>query len=132
MLAQCSSIQAITYTTQVRSSGSQVYVENKNHRAEPDPVLRRAPTLTDEQRQLRVGLRCPLSIRALAGQLEGKTSGKLKIRPSKAQTAVLEKARLQGLISNPHGQTMENLQTLYLAPRCVNQDVSMGVGMTTH
>ena len=57
MLAQCSSIQAVTYITQVRSRGSQVFVGNKNHWAEPDPVLRRAPTLTDEQRQQRVGLR---------------------------------------------------------------------------
>ena len=57
MLAQCSSILALTYTTQVRSSGSQVCVGNRNHRAEPVPVLRRAPTLTDEQRQQRVGLR---------------------------------------------------------------------------
>ena len=56
MLAQCSSILALTYTTQVRSSGSQVCVGNRNHRAEPLPVLRRAPTLTDEQRQQRVGL----------------------------------------------------------------------------
>ena len=43
--------------TQVRSSGSQVFVGNRNHRAEPLPVLRRAPTLTDEQRQQRVGIR---------------------------------------------------------------------------
>ena len=30
---------------------------NRNHSAEPVPVLRRAPTLTDEQRQQRVGSR---------------------------------------------------------------------------
>ena len=57
MLAQSSSAHALTYTTQVRSSGSQVYVGKRNHRAEPLPVLRRAPTLTDEERQQRVGLR---------------------------------------------------------------------------
>ena len=57
MLAQCSSMLTLTYTTQVRSSGSQVCVGNRNHRADPVPVLRRAPTLSDEQRQQRVGLR---------------------------------------------------------------------------
>ena len=57
MLAQNSSFRALTYTTQVRSSGSQVYVGNRNHRAEPLSVLRRAPTLTGEQRQQRVGIR---------------------------------------------------------------------------
>ena len=46
-----------TQTTRVRSSGSQVIVGNRNHRAEPVPVLRRARTLTDEQRQQRVGSR---------------------------------------------------------------------------
>ena len=56
-LARSSSIRALTYTTQVRSSGSQVFVGNRNHRAEPVSVLRRAPTLTDEQRQQRVGSR---------------------------------------------------------------------------
>ena len=55
--AQRSSIRALTYTTQVRSSGSQVFVGYRNHRAEPVAVLRRAPTLTDEQRQQRVGSR---------------------------------------------------------------------------
>ena len=53
--AQRSSIRALTYTTQVRSGGSQVFVGYRNHRAEPVAVLRRAPTLTDEQRQQRVG-----------------------------------------------------------------------------
>ena len=43
MLAHCSTVLALTHTTQVRSSGSQVYVGNRNHRAEPLPVLRRAP-----------------------------------------------------------------------------------------
>ena len=56
-LARSSSIRALTYTTQVRSSGSQVFVGNRNHRAEPVSALRRAPTLTDEQRQQRVGTR---------------------------------------------------------------------------
>ena len=55
--AQRSSIRAPTYTTQVRSSGSQVFVGYGNHRAEPDTVLRRGPTATDEQRQQRVGSR---------------------------------------------------------------------------
>ena len=41
----------------VRNSGSQVFVGNRNHRAEPVPVLRRALTLTDEQGQQHVGLR---------------------------------------------------------------------------
>ena len=68
-------------------------------------MLRRAPTLTDEQRQQRVGSRA-LSVRALAAELEGETPGKLRIRPSKAHPAVPGNARLQGLISNPHGQTM--------------------------
>ena len=57
MLAQSSSIRALTYTTQVRSSGSQVYVGNTNHRVERLLALRRAPTLTDEKRQQRVGIR---------------------------------------------------------------------------
>ena len=52
-----SSTHALTLTIRVRSSGSQVCVGNTNHRAEPVPVLRRAPTLTDEQRQQRVGIR---------------------------------------------------------------------------
>ena len=56
-LAQGSSNRALTYTTQVRSGGSQVFVGYGNHRAEPVAVLRRAPTLTDEQRQQRVGKR---------------------------------------------------------------------------
>ena len=43
--------------TQVKSSGSQVCVGNRSHRAEPIPVLRRAPTLSDEQGQQRVGVR---------------------------------------------------------------------------
>ena len=43
ILARSSSIRALTCTTQVRSSGSQVFVGNRNHRAEPVLVLRRAP-----------------------------------------------------------------------------------------
>ena len=43
ILAQGSFVRALTYTTQVRSGGSQVFVGNRNHRAEPLPVLRRAP-----------------------------------------------------------------------------------------
>ena len=39
ILAQGSSIRALTYTTQVRSSGSQVFVGYRNHRAEPVAVL---------------------------------------------------------------------------------------------
>ena len=70
--------RALTYTTRVRNNGSQVYVGNWNHRAEPDLVLRRAPTLTDEQRQQRVGSRA-LSVQALAA---GETSGKLRARPT--------------------------------------------------
>ena len=35
----------------------QVCVGNRNHRTEPVPVLRRAPTLSDEQRQQSVSLR---------------------------------------------------------------------------
>ena len=57
ILAQGSSNRALTYTTQVRSGGSQVFVGYGNHRAEPVAVLRRAPTLTDEQGQQRVGSR---------------------------------------------------------------------------
>ena len=57
ILAQGSSNRALTYTTQVRSGGSQVFVGYGNHRAEPVAELRRAPTLTDEQRQQRVGIR---------------------------------------------------------------------------
>ena len=57
ILARSSSIGTLTYTTQVRSGGSQVFVGYRNHRAEPVAVLRRAPTLTDEQRQQRVGSR---------------------------------------------------------------------------
>ena len=57
MLAQRSTVRALTYTTQVRSGASQVFVGYRNHRAESVAVLRRAPTLTGEQRQQRVGLR---------------------------------------------------------------------------
>ena len=57
ILAQGSSIRALTHTTQVRSGGSQVFVGYGNHRAEPVAVLKRAPTLSDEQRQQRVGSR---------------------------------------------------------------------------
>ena len=42
-LTWSSSIRTHTSATQVRSSGSQVYVGNRNHRAEPVSVLRRAP-----------------------------------------------------------------------------------------
>ena len=76
----------LTYTTQLRSSGSQVYVGNNSHRAEPLPVLRRAPTLSDEQRQQRVGIR-------LAEVREGET-GKAKVtrltsRPQESSTQSL-------------------------------------------
>ena len=59
LLTQRSLVRALTYTTQVRSGGSQVFVGYGNHRAEPFAVLRRVPTLTDEQRQQRVGIRSP-------------------------------------------------------------------------
>ena len=42
MLAQSLKVRALTYTTQVRSSGSQVFVGYRNHRAEPVSVLRRS------------------------------------------------------------------------------------------
>ena len=82
-------------------------------------MLRRAPTLTDEQRQQRVGSRALSPLRALAAELEGETAGKLGIRPSKVHPAVPGKAHLQGLISNPHGQTMGKP-----AKRCIRLHVA--------
>ena len=39
MLGQSTTVRALTYTTQVRSGGSRVFVGNRNHRAEPVSVL---------------------------------------------------------------------------------------------
>ena len=108
MLAQCSSILALTYTTQVRSSGSQVCVGNRNHRTERVPVLRRAPTLTVEQRQQRVGLRALSPFRALAEVREGETPGKAKDSTFQGPSS-RPRESLQGLISYPQGQTMGKL-----------------------
>ena len=58
----------------------------------PLPVLRRAPTLSDEQRQQRVGLRALSPVRAVAEEREGETPGKLRIRHFKAHPAVSRKA----------------------------------------
>ena len=124
MLAQSSSIRALTYTTQVRSSGSQVFVGNRNHREEPLPVLRRAPTLTDEQRQQRVGLRAlspsdilPQSAKERPRESSGfDLSRSIQLSPGKLDT-VFHTVK-----------PWENQQTLYLAPRSVNQEVSLDDG----
>ena len=121
ILAQGSSIRALTYTTQVRSGGSQVFVGNRNHRAEPVSVLRRAPTLTDEQRQQRVGSRA-LSPSELWPQSS-------KERPQESQGIdLLRSIQLSPGKPDTVFQTdkpYENQQTLYLAPRSANQDVPL-------
>ena len=76
--AQRSSIRALTYTTQVRSSASQVFVGYGNHRAEPDAVLRRAPTLSDEQGQQRVGSRALSPSELWPQGSKERTPGKLR------------------------------------------------------
>ena len=121
MLARSSLIRALTCTTQVRSNGSQLYVGNKNHRAEPLPVLRRAPKVTDEQRQQRVGIRAlppsellPQSAKERPRESSGfDLSRSIQLSPRKQDT-VFHKVK-----------PCENQQTLYLAPRSVNQDVSL-------
>ena len=125
--AQRSSFRALTYTTQVRSSGSQVFVGYRNHRAEPVAVLRRAPTLTDEQRQQRVGSRA-LPPSELWPQ-------SLKERHRKSQwldrprSCLLSPGKLNtGFDFVPHGQNIGTLQTLYMASRSVNEDVSLRDG----
>ena len=109
---------------QVRSSGSQVFVGNRNHRAEPISVLRRAPTLTDEQRQQRVGLRAfspsellPQSAKERPRESSGfNLSRSIQLSPGKLDT-VFHTVK-----------PWENQQTLYMAPRSVNQDVSLDGG----
>ena len=122
--AQRSSIRALTCTTQVRSSGSQVFVGYRNHRAEPVAVLRRTPILTDEQRQQRVGSR------ALAPSDLWPQSAKEGVRESQGldrpRSCLLSPGKLNTRFDFvPHGQTIGTLQTLYMASRSVNQDVSL-------
>ena len=122
-----STVRALTYTTQVRSGGSQVFVGYGNHRAEPVAVLRRAPTLTDEQRQQRVGSRAlhpselwPQSVK------EGVRESQGIDRP---RSCLLSPGKLNTRFDFvPHGQTIGTLQTLYMASRSVNQDVSLDDG----
>ena len=113
ILAQSSSVRALTYTTQVRSGGSQVIVGNRNHRAEPVSVLRRAPTLTDEQRQQRVGIRALSSIRALAAEREGETPGKLRARPSSSLASFPPESPTTGFDMLQHGQTVGYANTVF-------------------
>ena len=127
MLAQSSTDRALTHTTQVRSGGSQVFVGYGNHRAEPVAVLRRAPTLTDEQRQQRV------DSRALPPSELWPQSAKEGVRESqgldRARSCLLSPGKLnKGFDFVPHGQTNGTLQTQYMASRSVNQDVSLDDG----
>ena len=110
--AQRSSIRALTYTTQVRSSGSQVFVGYRNHRAEPVAVLRRAPTLTDEQRQQRVGSRALPPSELWPQSLKERVSGKPMARPSAVLPAVPGKSSTQGLT------LFHTAKTLELCKRC--------------
>ena len=87
---------------QVRSSGSQVFVGYRNHRAEPVAVLRRAPTSRMSSANNVLAQEPSLSVRALAAEREGETPGKLRIRPSQVHPAVTWKARH----SSPCGQTI--------------------------
>ena len=96
----------LTSSTHVRSGGSLECVGNRNHRAEPLPVLRRAPTLSDEKQPTPCWPKSPLSFRAHTEVRAGKTPGKLRFRRSTALPAVPGKARPQGSILYPHGQTM--------------------------
>ena len=87
--------------THLRSGGSQVIVGYGNHRAEPVAVLRRAPTLTDEQRQQRVGSRAlppselwPQSSKEGSGKAKGSTVRGLASCPRESP------------INFPYGQTM--------------------------
>ena len=115
--------------TRVRSSGSQVCDGNRNHRAETLPVLRRAPTLSDEKRQQCLGLRAlslsPSSCRSARRRDPGKAKVSALHVPT---TSRPRESPSQGLISFPHGQTIGNMQTLYLAPLRANQDVTLRHG----
>ena len=73
---------------------------------EPLPVLRRAPTLPDEKQPTTCRPKSLLSFRTLAEVRAGETPGKLRFRRSTALPADPRKARPQGLILYPHGQTM--------------------------
>ena len=120
ILAQGSSIRALTYTTQVTSGGSQVFVGYGNHRAEPIAVLRRAPTHTDDQRQQRVGLRALSPSELLTAELEGETPGKPRIRLSKAHPAVPLESPSTGFdfgsTRSNHGKTCKRCTRLHVAP----------------
>ena len=124
MLAQSSTVRALTYTTQVRSGGSQVFVGYRNHRAEPIAVLRLAPTLTDEQRHQRVGSR------ALPPSELWPQSAKEGVRESQGLDRPRSRLLSPGKLNTgfAHGQTIGTLQALYMASRSVNQDVSLDDG----
>ena len=119
ILAQGSSIRALTYTTQVRSGGSQVCVGNKSHRAEPVSVLRRAPTLTDEQRQQRVGSRAslrPSSCRRARRRDPGKAKDSTFQGPSSCpRESPSTGFDFESTRSN-HGKTCKRCTWLHVAP----------------
>ena len=104
-----------------------VFVGEGNHRAEPVAVLRRAPTLTDEQRQQRVCSRAfpPSELRPQSAK-EGVRESQGLDRP---RSCLLSPGKLNtGFDFVPHGQTIGTLQTLYMASRSDNQDVSLDDG----
>ena len=93
-----------------------VFVGYRNHRAEPVSVLRRAPTLTDEQRQQRVGIRA-LSLRpSTCRSARRRDTGEAKDRPYQVHPAVAGKARLQFSIRSNHWKTSKRCIWLHVAP----------------
>ena len=103
-----------------RFSGSQVCVGHWNPRAEPILVLRRAPTFSYEKRQQRVGQRAlsrsdPL-LRSVKERPRESERWTVKESTFQDPSSHPQESPTQGLISYPHGQTVGDLQTLYLTP----------------
>ena len=116
MLAQYSSGLTLTYTTQVRNSGSQVFVGKQER---PRRARSGAPTCSHPHggaAPTTCRLKSSPTVRALAEVREGETPEKQRIRPSQVHPAVPRKARLQFSIRSNHGKTSKCCIWLHVAP----------------
>ena len=101
--------------------------ETGNHRAEPVSVLRRAPTVTDEQHQQRVGSRALSPSELWTAERGGETPGKLRIQTfSWSSPSCPRESPTQFSLRSNHA--WEHQRPLYLAPRSANQDVPLDDG----
>ena len=101
------------------------HLGNRNHRAEPVPVLRRAPTLSDEQRQQRVGLRALPPSEHLPKCANKRDPGKAKDSTFQGPSSCPRESPITVFHTVKPGK---NQQTPYLAPRSANQDVPLDDG----